>query len=174
MRRARRRDRWRGLPHANHPAIGTSIPIADPAGLLPEKLEVRRLVTVVAGLNGAGKTRLLERAALSIGDQARFVPLHRLCNWLQEQLADRGDIPGLLEEAGPLPIDREMEDAVKAIVGRDYGDIVWYALDIADSPLVPIVGDDVVPFFQVAENGLSYDLTHMGLGELSAHVLLWI
>jgi hypothetical protein len=174
MRRAKLRDRWRGMPGVAHKAVGTTVPLADPYGALPATLELRSLVTVISGLNGVGKTRLLRLAADAIGEDARLISVHNLCIWLQTELATRADLKDLVDEAGALPIDKEAIAAVKAIVGRDYDDISWYALDIADSPFADIVGDDVVPFFEVTDGPVHYQSSQMGLGELAAHVLLWI
>ena len=60
------------------------------------------------------------------------------------------------------------------MVRREYEEVRWYAVPIADSPFQPIVGEEVVPIFTVRHAGQEYDFRNMGLGELSAHLLLWI
>jgi hypothetical protein len=151
-----------------------TIAVEDPLELLPVTLELRALVTVLAGLNGVGKTRLLKQIQRSAGDPARLISLHELCAWLYRLIEDRPDLEEATEEVDPLEVDQEVTlDAVKSIVGRGYTEIRWYAIAFEESPFAPIVGEDVIPFFIVSDGETEYSLADMGLGELAAHVLLW-
>lgn len=172
-RRARAQDHWRGLPRVEHPAIPATVTINDPVGSLPETVELRALVTVFAGLNGVGKTRLLNQIAVATGGSARLISLHELCAWLTRVVKERQDLAEAVEEVDPLEVDDPTRDAVKRIVGRNYTDIKWFAIDFEDSPFTEIVGDEVVPFFIVSDGPIEYGMADMGLGELAAHVLLW-
>ncbi len=145
--------------------------IGDTLGL-PETVTLPSPLTVVSGLNGAGKTRLLRE--LAIASSGRVVALHQLLSYLQRDLALRDDIGELLEESGAKVLDGFLLQSVTDLVRRDYEEVRWYSVDIVDSPFRDIVGDDVVPAFVVRHQGATYDFRTMGLGELSAHVLMWL
>jgi hypothetical protein len=172
-RRAKVRDHWRRLPHVSHSAIPASIPLDDPVLTFPTPIELDGLVTVFSGLNGVGKTRLLKQIGAGIGDNARFVSLHDLCAWIGRLIEERADLADATDEVDPLEVDQDTIDAVRSVVGRNYSTVDWYALDFEDSPFRDILNEEVIPFFSVEDEGASYTMLDMGLGELAAHVLLW-
>jgi hypothetical protein len=150
------------------------VSLEDDLGLLPDEVELQTPVTVFAGLNGVGKSRLLGLLDASIGSEARLISLHDLCGWIKRMLEARPDLAEVTEEASPLDLDEETEAAIRAIVRRDYDEVLWYAAEFSDSPFEHIVGDTVAPYFVVSEGDARYAMDEMGLGELAAHVLLWV
>ncbi|MGX1506046.1 UNVERIFIED_CONTAM: hypothetical protein RKD43_004671 [Streptomyces graminofaciens] len=140
---------------------------ADSSIVLPRPL------TVVFGLNGSGKTRLLRALSESL-DDSPIIAIYELVNYLLQDFGKRDDIDGLIDELEPLSPDKVKRDEVQDLVRRDYEEIRWYAASILDSPFSRLVGEDVVPIFVVRHGGRKYDFRAMGLGELSAHLLMWI
>ncbi|MEV6811094.1 hypothetical protein [Micromonospora sp. NPDC051296] len=136
-------------------------------------VELPTPLTLIFGLNGVGKTRLLGQIAASMGG-AKLVSLHNLVNYLHTAFGIRTDVAEFIEETSPLSISNEHLSAVRDLVRRDYEEIRWYAVPIMDSPFRELVGDDVVPIFVVRHGGVEYDFRTMGLGELSAHLLAWL
>lgn len=139
----------------------------------PEELELPSPLTLIFGLNGAGKSRMLASISSSYKGSV-VVSLSNLIYYLKNDFGKRSDIADLMEEADPLTGDKVRRSEVSGLVRRDYQDIQWYVVSIADSPFRDIVGEDVVPIFTVRHGGQDYDFRDMGLGELSAHLLLWI
>lgn len=172
-RSAEYRKRWMAISNPGHPCVPRDVEIDDKLGILPTELSLHAAVTVLAGLNGVGKTRLLRLLSKSLGDQGRLIELHALCSAMEQMFRERSDLREATEEAAALQIDDEMLDAIRRIVGRDYDEIMWYGLEFADSPFESVVKDSVVPYFVVTEGPIQYDSREMGLGELAAHVLLW-
>ena len=174
VRHAELQHKWNAAMNQQRESLPLSVEIDDDLGLLPEALELSRAVTIFAGLNGVGKTRLFRLLNESLGTNGRLISLHDLCAWISQIVTTRPDLGEVTEEASPLEIDRETLDAVKAIVRRDYDEVLWYAADFADSPFEAIVGDTVIPYFVVTDGDAQYGMADMGLGELAAHVLLWL
>lgn len=143
--------------------------------MLPDTFTIRHLVTVVAGLNGSGKSRLLRAINDDLGSVGRRIAIHELASWLVSELAERDDLPALAEETGALDVDPETISAVGELVRRDYQNVAWYALslDTDDSPFSDLIGDGVVPYFEVEHGSDSYSMLEMGQGELAAHILMW-
>lgn len=130
-------------------------------------------LTVVFGLNGTGKTRLLKAISESL-DDSPIVSMYELVNYLLHDFGKRDDIDDLLDELDPLEPEKVKTSEVQDLVRRDYEEMRWYAVQILDSPFAKLVGEDVVPVFVVRHGGLEYDFRRMGLGELSVHLLMWI
>jgi len=130
-------------------------------------------LTVIFGLNGTGKTRLLSSLSDSM-DGSPIVSMYALANYLLHDFGKRDDIDDLRDENGPLSDDKVMSAAVGDLVRRDYESITWHVVSIVDSPFLDVVGEDVVPIFSARHKGIDYDFRNMGLGELSAHLLMWI
>ena len=161
------------VSRTEHPCVPRQVTITDALGLLPSPLNLRTAVTVLAGLNGVGKTRLLRLLQDSLDDHAQLIELHTLCSFLEQLFEERSDLKEATEEAASLQVDTDTLDAVRRIVGRDYDSILWYALEFAESPFEDIAHEAVLPYFVVTEGTVQYDSSEMGLGELAAHVLLW-
>lgn len=171
MKSAAYQDVWRHLLRDAHGLAPLNLSLAESEF---GDVILTKPVTVVAGLNGAGKSRLLKAIRDHLGEGARLIPVHSVCDWLLRDFAARDDVPELAEESAQIDISDELIETLESIVGRKYDRIEWRNLDIADSPFSKILGDDVVPFFSVQFGGHTYDLTEMGLGELSVHVVMWL
>ncbi|MEU9268666.1 hypothetical protein AB0E04_24895 [Streptomyces sp. NPDC048251] len=130
-------------------------------------------LTVVFGLNGTGKTRLLRAISENL-DNSPIVSMYELVNYLLHDFGKRDDIDDLLDELDPLEPEKVKASEVQDLVRRDYEEMRWYAVQILDSPFAKLVGEEVVPVFVVRHEGLEYDFRSMGLGELSVHLLMWI
>lgn len=172
MREARFGDVWRHLANKKHDQLPKLIDLTA-HDLLPPSISLSFPVTVLAGLNGSGKTRLLRALADDL-DASNFVNVSLLCDWMVRELAQRSDLADMRDEVEPQQLDQRTIDAVNAVVGRKYSSIKWYSLDMADSPFAPILGEEAAPYFEVEYAGSEYSIAEMGLGELSAHVLMWL
>ena len=137
----------------------------------------------MAGRNGAGKSQLLEAAKNVLGDRGVLIQLHQLCEQTRDALRSRGDVAGLVEDDGEMLVGAEILGHVGRIVGRDYDEIQWFALDLGptdeDTKAVLSLGNDgddqgLVPHFRVRFNNVEYWTPDMGLGELSIHILFWV
>jgi predicted ATPase len=140
---------------------------------LPKQIVLPSPLTLIFGLNGAGKTRALQEISASYANCA-VVSMSDLIHYLQHDIAIRSDVMDLIEETDPLSGDKVRAVEVGDLVRRDYDEVQWYVVPIADSPFQPIVGEDIVPIFTVVHAGQPYDFRTMGLGELSAHLLMWL
>ncbi|MGW6023946.1 hypothetical protein [Streptomyces sp. NPDC055099] len=137
------------------------------------QVELPKPLTVIFGLNGSGKTRLLKSMSKSMAD-APVVAMYELVNYLLHDFGKRDDIPDLLDELEPLAPGKVKLGEVQDLVRRNYDEVRWYVAPIVGGPFSPLVGEDVVPVFVVRHGGREYDFRSMGLGELSAHLLMWI
>ncbi|MGW6643774.1 hypothetical protein [Streptomyces iakyrus] len=138
-----------------------------------DQVELPKPLTVIFGLNGSGKTRLLNSLSKSMSD-APVVAMYELVNYLLHDFGKRDDISDLLDELDPLAPEKVKLDEVQDLVRRDYEEVRWYVAPIVGSPFSALVGEEVVPVFVVRYGGREYDFRSMGLGELSAHLLMWI
>lgn len=170
---ARRGRRLREAVRASHATVPRDFDLSGYAPVLPQRVSISSRFTVVAGLNGAGKTKLLEALAAEFGNSARLIAVHHLVAWLMRELTERHDVSELADEGEELTVDDHVLAAVRQVVRRDYETIRWYALELEDTPFGPIVGEAVIPYFTVAYGGSEYSMLEMGSGELAAHVLLW-
>ncbi|MGH3722406.1 MAG: hypothetical protein ACRDRI_26940 [Pseudonocardiaceae bacterium] len=78
-----------------------------------------------------------------------------------------------------MSIDKEMCKSLGRVVGRDYGTVEWYGLELEPTyegfPGWPTSGNQfLIPHFRVGHDGAGYGSLHMGLGEFSVHLLFWI
>ncbi|WP_143757356.1 ATP-binding protein [Clavibacter michiganensis] len=89
----------------------------------------------------------------------------------------------MIDEATDLALDADRLNDVQRIVGRQYDEVEWYAIDVE-------FGDDthetiretfrwgrdqvLVPFVRAKYANIAYDARTMGLGEFSMHVMFWI
>jgi energy-coupling factor transporter ATP-binding protein EcfA2 len=143
------------------------------------EIDLSRGCTVVAGRNGAGKSRLLAAAKTELADKGVLIQLHQICERIRAVHASRNDIPEMEEETGPLTLNADMTNHVYRIVGREYEDIQWFALDLEPSDEDNSVflwssDQSLVPHFRATYREIEYTTLEMGLGELSVHVLFWV
>lgn len=174
VRSVEMRKKWLALGSVQHPLVPKQVHLSDELGLLPDDLDLRSPITVLAGLNGVGKTRLLRLLNEALGDDSRLISLHELCSWVTHFAKDRTDLAEIPNESEELQVDELTLDAVRSVVGRNYDSVHWYAADVADSPFEDLVEDQVVPYFSVTDGDDCYEMKDMGLGELAAHLLLWL
>ena len=84
-------------------------------------------------------------------------------------LADKQEI---LETFGSVEYNAEELSLLSYVTGKNYESCHVYEID--DFGENEVIGfEDVIPYFQVLENGISYGIEMMGLGELAAHLLIW-
>lgn len=144
------------------------------------ELDLSAPCTVLGGLNGAGKSRVLRQIHDRLGDGSLFIDLHHLVEQAMMVLRTREDLQEMSEEfaaVGPSP-DR-LED-VQRVVGREYDRLDWFALELepSDSRIADRFcwagSQPVVPFFNASYAGQDFTSREMGLGEFSVHFLFWI
>jgi predicted ATPase len=140
---------------------------------LPTQIELPSPLTLIFGLNGSGKTRILHEIAATY-DGCVVVSLSDLIHYLLYDVGKRSDVLDLIEETSPLEGDKVRPQEVRDLVRRDYDELHWYVVPMSDSPFQSIVGEDIAPLFTVVHSGQAYDFRSMGLGELSAHLLMWM
>lgn len=108
--------------------------------------------------------------ARDAGMDATYLDAAVLCARLdsvmsQEHFAD------LMSGVDPASLsDGELADA-RYIVGRSYESIEIF--EIEDTTPEPVFDDAVLPYFRVLSEGVAYESSAMGLGELAALSLLW-
>ncbi|MGV3580081.1 AAA family ATPase [Brevundimonas sp.] len=71
----------------------------------------------------------------------------------------------LKEGVDPFELDEEMRKFLSFICRREYEKVLVWEVETVD--------DIIMPFFEVWENGISYNSRGMGSGELSAFYILW-
>jgi predicted ATPase len=174
MREVAEREAWAKLGKASRARGERKLSL--PMGV---ELDLSRGCTVIAGRNGAGKSRLLAAAEIALADKGVLIQLHQLCERIRSIHASRDDISEMEEETGPLTLTPEVFGHVYRVVGREYNEVQWFALDLApsdDTDDIFLWGGDqpLVPHFRVKYKGLDYSTLDMGLGELSVHVLFWV
>ena len=126
--------------------------------------------TIVAGLNGAGKSRFLLEAKAQLGESATLIRLHEDCERTLEVLRSRSDIDELEDETGNTAVEGDEFAWLKRVIGRDYQTVTRSELELIPSDGG---GEFVVPNFRVAIGLDHYATLDMGLGELSIHLLFW-
>ena len=78
--------------------------IADELGL-PHAIDLPSPLTLIFGLNGAGKSRILQKICDSYAG-CTVVSLSALIYYLQHDIGKRSDIADLIEETDPLSEDK--------------------------------------------------------------------
>jgi len=173
MREVAEREAWTRLAKASGARGDRAL---NPMGV---ELDLTRGCTVVAGRNGSGKSRLLAAAKAELADRGLLIQLHQICERIRDIHASRNDIPEMEEETGLLSVDPTVLDHIYRVVGREYEEIQWFALDLepsdeGDKTFLWSGDQFLVPHFRVTYNGIEYTTLQMGLGELSVHVLFWV
>ncbi|MBL0705083.1 ATP-binding protein [Sinomonas cellulolyticus] len=118
--------------------------------------------------------------ANELGGRGLFIDLHSLCEQALGILRSRDDFDEMIQEYESLGPDADRRSDVERIVGRDYLQLAWYALEI--EPGDPATeerfrwGSDqtLIPYFEVEYRNIVYSSKGMGLGEFSVHFLFWI
>lgn len=174
MREVAEREAWARLARRSRERGERKLSL--PMGV---ELDLSRGCTVVAGRNGAGKSRLLAAAERALAEKGVLIQLHQLCERIRAVHASRDDIAEMEEETGPLTLTPDVVGHVYRVVGREYNEVQWFALDLApsdDDDGAFLWGGDqaLVPHFRAKYKGLDYSTLDMGLGELSVHVLFWM
>lgn len=174
MRKAKENDQWRGL---NAPHKGRDSRIIQVGG---HSLDISNKGTFFCGRNGSGKSQALREIKRQLESEAVLLDLHSLCHSTLDILRSRDDIAYMIEELSPAPIPRETKNDIERIVGREYDEILWYALELSPteeggpfSAALPALEESLVPYFLVTHKGHQYDSSSMGLGELAVHILYW-
>ncbi|WIM71001.1 ATP-dependent nuclease [Corynebacterium suedekumii] len=174
MRRAAEQDVWRALHKSQQQQ--TSKPVA----FGKVNFDISVPCTVIGGRNGAGKTRLLKYIEDHLGDNGLLLNLHFLCEQALIVLRSRDDFSEMTQEFEVLGPDKDRQDDVQRIIGREYERIEWYALEVEPSDKTVAErfcwgGEQpLLPYFEVQSHGVRYSSESMGLGEFSVHMLFWI
>lgn len=139
-------------------------------------------LTIIAGLNGSGKTRLISDTASNWPGNSEVISLHVECEHMLHVLRSREDIVQLPVSSDEFrqflgETDRQdirlFEDAIRRVVGRNYESIECYEIDYSNTSSGSASSEQTVPFFVVRSHGTEYTSLQMGLGELSAFALSW-
>lgn len=177
MREAAERDALRAL--FSRPGLADQLRLECGDGTI---LDLAAPCVVLGGRNGAGKTRLLRECKTKLGEAAIYVDLHVLTDLTLAALSARTDSTEMADDYEPLVLSGDRLSDVERVVGRDYEQVEWFALDMdlpslgSSQPLVwgATESEPAVPFFRVTYRGASYGSVDMGLGEYSVHLLFWI
>lgn len=154
-------------------------PLVIDSGVSPP-LHLNRGTSVVGGLNGAGKSRLLRTIHRELGSDAILLRMSEAVE--QTLLAVRSieELDSLAEETGAALLEQERRADVERIVGREYQDLEWFSLEIEElqEGIEPVFANEdgtiLVPHFKASYGGLYYSSVQMGLGEFSVHLLMWL
>lgn len=175
MRQAAEDTQWSKLHAAR---VGAPSRVIELDGLPAVDLGIP--CTVVGGRNGAGKSRLLRAIAQNLGPSGLLIDLHHLTEHALMVLRSREDFDDMAEEFGAVGPDEDRLNDVRRIVGREYEDVEWYALELepADEAVAQRFRwsgeQSLVPYFRATYRGNAYTSRDMGLGEFGVHFVLWI
>lgn len=175
MRSAREGDFWQKLDRrwSGKPPLRLSTDNGD-------SIEFVQGTIVIGGLNGAGKSRMLNRLQSELGTSGLLVRTSQAVEQTLLALKSIEELESLEQETGAAVLDGERRGDVERIVGRLYDDLSWFSLEIEElAPGIdPVIEDDdgaiLVPHFRAEYGGVSYSSLQMGLGEFSVNLLLWI
>lgn len=125
MRRAAEKRIWSQLKKRHKSIASNPLSLADDTAV-----ELGTACLILGGRNGAGKSRVLRQAASALGENAVFIDLHHLVEQALTLLRSRDDLDEMADEAGVFgPDDGRLSD-VQKVVGREYDDIQWFALEL--------------------------------------------
>jgi hypothetical protein len=125
VRRAAEKRAWSELKKRHKSLASDPLPLA--AGT---SVELGTACLVLGGRNGAGKSRVLRQAASVLGESAVFIDLHHLVEQALTLLRSRADLDEMANEAGVAGPDLNRLGDVQKIVGREYDEIEWFALEL--------------------------------------------
>lgn len=153
-------------------------------------IQFRSGLTAITGLNGVGKSTLMqllevvgkrkeqdpEGLALISGGSFRITPSTEtttnivLIDPTQEahnlkSVFNQPNLNDLLEPLSPRRLQGESLSEICQLIGRDYESVEVFEIDE--------IGDNILPYFRVSFCGISYGSESMGHGELALHVLYW-
>ncbi|MGW6005218.1 ATP-binding protein [Oerskovia enterophila] len=144
------------------------------------EIDLNEPCTILGGLNGAGKSRILRALADGLGDTGLLLNVHALCEQVLAVLRSRDDFGEMKDEFGTLGPDTKCRNDIERAVGREYDFVDWYALEIESSDATGAGlfsssgGELLLPYFDVQYRKVRYSSREMGLGEFSVHLLFWI
>lgn len=176
MRQAKEEAAWAALRKNR---AGRAAEVVNADGI---EIDLSEPCLVIAGRNGTGKSRLLRSLSRHLDKRAVLIDLHALCEKALNVLRSRDDLKEMKNEYERFGPDSERRSDIERIVGREYADIDWFALELesTDPELEDRfrwIGDDepsLVPYFEANYRGIDYSAQDMGLGEFSVHFLFWI
>lgn len=176
MRSIDERQAWQRLAKARKGG-GSQVVTVEAWGQV--QMDVSVGCTVLAGFNGAGKSQVLTALSDALGEDALFLQLHRVCEHARSLLGSRSDIAEMEAENGQLLMDDGMVENLSRIVGRDYDEVAWYALELEPTSEYNASFNwpdeqPQVPHFRVKLGDTEYTSLDMGLGEFSVHLLFWM
>jgi predicted ATPase len=126
-------------------------------GVILEGNEARSEIALTeAGNTSAGQPPVCSIARMDPG----------LARLAQDYFEKEADIGGLLEGLPEHRLESNETDIINYIVGKNYTEVTFVDVELSD--------DIVYPFCRVTENGQSYDIRTMGLGELAAMCVYWL
>lgn len=174
MRKAEENGVWRGLRDFSPEIEEKTLNIENAS------IDLTQRCIILGGKNGSGKTRVLRSIRQKMGDKALSINLHELCEYALRTLRSRDDYEEMVEEYESSGPDRYRLNDIVRIVGKDYKDITWYALEV--EPSEDSIAEQftwggeqpLIPYFMVTHLNKTYTSLQMGLGEFSIHFLFWI
>lgn len=109
---------------------------------------------------------------VEIASEINYVESANKSSRLIDFFSSLSDKQEILETFGSVEYDAEELNLLSYVTGKSYESCNVYEID--DFGENEVIGfEDVIPYFQVLENGISYGIEMMGLGELAAHLLIW-
>jgi predicted ATPase len=175
IRVARERDYWKKLDGKWR--LRDPIVLSD--GVTPP-LNISSGTSILGGLNGAGKSRVLRSIHANLGQSAVLLRTSEAVEQTLLALRSIEELSQLAEETGSVLLSGDRRSDAERIVGREYQDLDWYSLELEElqEGIDPVFVDDdgaiFVPHFRATYGNVSYSSLEMGLGEFSTHLLLWI
>lgn len=123
--------------------------------------------TILGGLNGSGKSRILLELESAAGSDALHIDLPHLCEQIKTILRSRPDADETTGEVSSGGPSDDRVDDVQRILRRSYSSVEWFSLEI--EPTDPVVaarlkwsGDQpAIPYFRATHRGLTYSSLDM-------------
>ncbi|MCZ2826612.1 MULTISPECIES: AAA family ATPase [unclassified Modestobacter] len=202
MKVAARDDAWRRVgadwPDALQPM---QLEVFAVPGIEPTVVDLQNGLTVLCGVNAAGKTRLLSQVADALegkvsgvslrlpgpSRQVQFVDTFWLIQKTRLSFANDAALGERIDQAGLTPMRAEEVRLASYLLGRNYDSIQLAEMEATDedqqlidmAPSDPLVSralgflPEVVPYFVVERGGLQFSSPQLSQGELAGLTLLW-